>query len=336
MPNVASVAVVVNSFQHEAFIDEAVRSALAQDWGGLRREIVVIDDGSRDGTLARARAHEPAVRCVSQPNMGQGAAFNRGLRETRGEIVCFLDGDDLWYPAKIASVVAAFNAHPDAAFVQHPLQAVDASGRALRRSCGTLPERVTLDDVLDGRSVLVGTTGICVRRSVLDLIAPVPEDLTTHADNYVSRHALMFAPGCSVPGTLGGLRVHGRNSFQGMNWNPDKLEGYFKIQDKLDGYFEAELRKRGRALTEAGKRAWRAERRAREILFHAWRGERLAALRSWSALRRELPASPLRTFKSATLLLAALWPAAYLTLQDWYGRFPRLPAARRALAGEAA
>lgn len=86
----------------------AIKSALAQN--GFVREIVVIDDGSTDNSAAIARAFAPAVRVVTGPNRGVSAARNRGIAETGGEWIVFLDADDLLSPGTLARRIAAAEA----------------------------------------------------------------------------------------------------------------------------------------------------------------------------------------------------------------------------------
>ncbi len=71
-------------------------------------KIVVVDDGSTDGTKEKLNRHTDRIRYVHQENKGTGAARNTGLREARGELVAFLDNDDLWLPDKIEKQVEAF------------------------------------------------------------------------------------------------------------------------------------------------------------------------------------------------------------------------------------
>lgn len=88
------------------FLARTLESALAQTWP--RVEVIVVDDGSTDASLAIARAHEArGVKVVSQPNAGASAARNRAMREAQGDYVQFLDADDCISPDKIARQVEA-------------------------------------------------------------------------------------------------------------------------------------------------------------------------------------------------------------------------------------
>jgi glycosyltransferase involved in cell wall biosynthesis len=93
------VSVVIPAHNAERFIDEAIDSVLEQ--AHQRLEVVVVDDGSTDGTAARVRAYGDQVRYVHQTNAGVGAARNRGLALAAGDYIAFLDADDVWHPEKL-------------------------------------------------------------------------------------------------------------------------------------------------------------------------------------------------------------------------------------------
>lgn len=93
--------VIIPAYNAEATLGRAIDSALAQSSPPC--EIVVVDDGSRDGTAAIAERYGPPVRVIRQPNAGPGAARNRGVQETVSPWVAFLDADDEWLATKMES-----------------------------------------------------------------------------------------------------------------------------------------------------------------------------------------------------------------------------------------
>lgn len=93
------VSVVIPCYNAAPYIAATIRSVLAQDRPGM--EIIVVDDGSSDGSLELVRAQFPQVRALSQANAGVAAARNHGLREARGAWVAFVDADDIWLPGKL-------------------------------------------------------------------------------------------------------------------------------------------------------------------------------------------------------------------------------------------
>jgi glycosyltransferase involved in cell wall biosynthesis len=104
------VSVIIPIFNAAAYLPQAVASVRAQDHSPL--EIIVVDDGSTDTTADVAQSL-PDVRYFHQPNAGPAAARNRGIREARGEILAFLDADDLWATGKLAAQLPVLRQFPD-------------------------------------------------------------------------------------------------------------------------------------------------------------------------------------------------------------------------------
>jgi glycosyltransferase involved in cell wall biosynthesis len=116
VPIADEVSVVVPSFDRVELVQRALRSVLAQSVSP--GEIVVVDDGSRDGTAEVVRESFPQVRLVRQRHAGVSAARNRGIAEARGRWLAFLDSDDEWRPRKLERQLAALASRPDL-FVCH-------------------------------------------------------------------------------------------------------------------------------------------------------------------------------------------------------------------------
>lgn len=109
------VSCVIPVYNGERYLGEAIDSVLAQT--SPVDEIVVVDDGSTDGSSAVAEGYGGPVRCVRQDNAGPSAASNRGVEAADGEVVAFLDADDRWRPQKIERQLACLEANPDLAVV---------------------------------------------------------------------------------------------------------------------------------------------------------------------------------------------------------------------------
>lgn len=107
-PPAPLVTCIVPVYNGEVFIGEALASIVAQSYRPL--EIVVVDDGSTDGTARVVAAFGADVRYVRQDNAGGAAARNLGIRMAHGEFVAFLDADDLWPPEKLDRQVSRFTA----------------------------------------------------------------------------------------------------------------------------------------------------------------------------------------------------------------------------------
>jgi len=125
------VSVVIATYNMATYLPLAVRSALAQTYRNI--EVLIIDDGSTDATaesvapfLADAR-----VRFRKQANGGQAVAKNRGIRESTGEYVAFLDADDLWAPDKLEAQIPLFAASPAVGVVYSGFACIDGEGAPL-------------------------------------------------------------------------------------------------------------------------------------------------------------------------------------------------------------
>jgi glycosyltransferase involved in cell wall biosynthesis len=119
------VSAIIPVLNGERFLAAAVESIRRQRYPSI--EIIVVDDGSTDGTAALANSLE-GVRCVSQANAGPPAARNRGLELARGELVAFLDADDTWSEDKLEVQVGRLLADPELDVVMGPTQILRPSG----------------------------------------------------------------------------------------------------------------------------------------------------------------------------------------------------------------
>ena len=128
-----SVSVIMPAYNAGSYIAQALDSALRQTEGDL--EIVVVDDGSTDATLAIAQdaaSRDPRIVVYAQARSGKAAiARNRGLATARGEFIAFLDADDLYHPEKLAQQVSVLKQSPELDLVFHDVKYIDQSGAAL-------------------------------------------------------------------------------------------------------------------------------------------------------------------------------------------------------------
>jgi glycosyltransferase involved in cell wall biosynthesis len=107
----ASVSCVIPVFNGERFLKEALESVLAQSHPDI--EIIVVDDGSTDGTRGAAARFGKRIIYVHQDNAGPASARNHGIQRASGDFVAFLDSDDLWHPQKTAIQLGRFETRPD-------------------------------------------------------------------------------------------------------------------------------------------------------------------------------------------------------------------------------
>jgi glycosyltransferase involved in cell wall biosynthesis len=109
------VSVIVTTFNHEAYISEALESVFAQTYAPV--EVIVVNDGSSDGTESAIAPFRNRIRYMFQENQGVAGSRNAGIRKANGQFLAFLDGDDLWEPEKLAIQVQAANQYPEAGII---------------------------------------------------------------------------------------------------------------------------------------------------------------------------------------------------------------------------
>jgi glycosyltransferase involved in cell wall biosynthesis len=108
MEDAPLISVIVPVYNCEHYLSEAIESILAQSYHPM--EVIVVDDGSTDGTAGVAQQYLPRVRYCYQANEGTGAARNQGIELASGEFLAFLDADDIWFEEKLMRQMAVFQA----------------------------------------------------------------------------------------------------------------------------------------------------------------------------------------------------------------------------------
>jgi glycosyltransferase involved in cell wall biosynthesis len=173
------VSAIIPAYNHGAYIGATLASVLAQRYPHV--EAIVVDDGSTDDTAQRIMEFQGRVIYHRQGNRGMAAARNQGIALAQGQLISFLDDDDLWEPDYLATVVPVFAADPDAAAVYTGFKSLDAAGQVLPQG-GTrvvAPERL-YDALVDGG--FFPACCLTVRKAVLDEIGGLDETLHGNDD----------------------------------------------------------------------------------------------------------------------------------------------------------
>lgn len=123
------VSIVIDNYNYREFVAQAIESSLAQTHGDV--EVIVVDDGSTDGSVDVINRFADRIKIIVKANAGQGSAYNAGFAVSSGDAVIFLDADDWLYPDAAARIVAAWR--EGVSKVQFPLLMVDRDGRSLGR-----------------------------------------------------------------------------------------------------------------------------------------------------------------------------------------------------------
>jgi len=209
------VSILINNYNYERFVGEAIASALNQTYP--RIEVIVVDDGSSDNSRRVIESCGKDVLTVFKENEGQSSTFNAGFARSSGDIICFLDADDLFLPNKVAEIVDAYANEPKG-WCFHQLQWVDADARPIPGS-PDIPYATGRYDLrsqyLRGNSNFwaPATSGLTFSRPLLERLLPMPQHIRITSDNYLKFSALAFAPGVYISECLGLQRIHGANAY---------------------------------------------------------------------------------------------------------------------------
>lgn len=211
-----NVSIVITNFNYARFVSHAIASALDQQQAA---EVIVVDDGSTDGSAAAIDAFGTQITSIRTANRGQGAAFNTGWAAAHGDVVVFLDADDLLLPGAVADISARFAAQPNLGRVQFPLTLIDADGRRIGGSIPGPGKRLFSGDPRPGVTrcpddiVWQTTSGNAFARRALERIMPMPEEpYRICADYYLSNLSALHGPVLALDAVRGAYRVHASNS----------------------------------------------------------------------------------------------------------------------------
>lgn len=228
-----TVSALIDTYNQEHFIEQAILSVLEQGFSPSELEIVVVDDGSTDGTASLVAKFAPRVRYIHKKNDGQVSAFNAAIPETHAPIVAFLDADDWWAKGKLRAVLDAFEQNPGIAAVGHGYFEVrDDAPRAQP----VVPERTyclnlaNLEAARVARSgcAFLSTSKLAIRRRVLDQIGPVSERFAFF-DIVLMSLALALGGAIVLDQALSFYRLHQGNLYESRSANPENIRRKYEI-----------------------------------------------------------------------------------------------------------
>lgn len=233
LPDNPLVSVLIANYNYGNYIGEAIESVLQQSYSRL--EVIVCDDGSTDNscTIVETFAQrDPRVTLIRQENSGQGAALAAAYERSSGQIICLLDSDDAFVPAKILRVVEAFAEHAEVGFIGHRTLRINSEGKPR----GVLP-LIALDTATWWGPTLLrnggilrhlpSCSGLSLRREVSDEIFPLfqaPEVRGYFGDRVPLLVAPLITPVLVLPQPLTKYRLHGVNRSGGANMTVPFLE----------------------------------------------------------------------------------------------------------------
>jgi len=172
------VSVIIPTYNRGWILKEAIDSVLAQDYKDL--ELIVVDDGSTDNTFEILASYGNDIKVLFQENKGVSAARNRGITEASGQLIAFLDSDDLWLPRKLSTQIDFFNQMPDALICQTEEIWVRNGIRVNPKKRHKKPSGMIFEPSLE--LCLVSPSAVMIRRSLFDRVGEFDVTLSACED----------------------------------------------------------------------------------------------------------------------------------------------------------
>lgn len=197
------MSVILAVYNGERFLREALDSALGQSYGPM--EIIVVDDGSEDGSASIARSDE-RVRYIRREHRGVAAARNSGIKIAKGQFFAFLDADDFWEKDKVVKQMDYLSAHPEAA-------GVCSRFRNFFDPSAPPPPGIRKERFLDENVEKMPSLGsLLIRREAFDRAGPFNPELRTGSDiDWFARAKDTGVKIESIPDVLMHRRLHDGN-----------------------------------------------------------------------------------------------------------------------------
>lgn len=198
------VSIVTPCWNSQAYLEQTIQSIIGQSYKNI--EYIVIDGGSTDGTLEIIRKYGSHISYwVSEPDGGMYQAINKGMGMAKGEIVAYLNSDDLYYPDTISKVVSFFSNHPFADLVYGNLDFVDSEGRVLFTQI--YPD-FNWNRFVRSNYATIGQPAAFWRRDLIEKIGLFDESMRMAADFEYFVRAGKVAILAYFPGVLAAFRMH--------------------------------------------------------------------------------------------------------------------------------
>jgi len=284
MPTLPRVSIITPSYNQAQFLEQTIRSVLDQNYPNL--EYWVIDGGSTDGSLEIIQKYAGQLAgWVSEPDRGQAEGINKGLARATGDIVAWLNSDDLYYPGAVQAAVEALAANPQTSFVFSDVESIDDAGKPFHRM---RYGHWGLADLMRFR--IIGQPAVFLRRTYLAQTGLLDPSYHYLLDHHLWLRLAALAEPVYVPGELwAAARMHAgaKNMAQAAGFAPEALQlAKWILQDprfeplasqmerqiwagayRLAGFYLMESGQAGKALSAYARSFWRAP----DIALQDWK-----------------------------------------------------------------
>ncbi len=248
------ISVVIPTYNRVDFLREAIESVLAQTFKDI--ELIVVDDGSSDGTQELVASYKGMIRYIRQQNSGPSAARNNGIKNAIGRYIAFLDSDDIWLPEMLSKQVSMFTENPTAGLV--------ATGYRLINTVHELAEPVIMnkDELADARNGnlymnFFATSSVMVNKVCFDKVGMFNETLNFAEDwdmwiRILQRYSFVY-----LPEVLMHYRVHAAKiSATSLQENIKSWQRVIKMHSSNGNIFNDSILKRKRISWLYLNQAW--------------------------------------------------------------------------------
>jgi glycosyltransferase involved in cell wall biosynthesis len=276
------VSIITPSYNQARYLEQTIQSVLAQSYPAL--EYIIVDGGSTDGSQAIIRKYANQLAWwVSEPDLGQADALNKGLRRARGEVVAWLNSDDVYLPGAVGAAVLALEANPAAGMVFGDAITINEEGVELNR---LVFGDWGLQELMRFR--IICQPAVFMRRRALEQAGGLDQAYHFLLDHHLWLRLAQRAPVCHVAATWAAARYHmaaknvsqaagfGQEAFRILHWMEDQPDLQPRLQKDRRRIEAGAYRLNARYLLDGGQPA----AALRSYLQALWRSPRFA-LQHW-------------------------------------------------------
>ncbi|MDH3660153.1 MAG: glycosyltransferase family 2 protein [Alphaproteobacteria bacterium] len=244
------VSIIIDSYNHERFVEATIRSAMVQDYEPL--QVIVIDDGSPDRSQEIIKSFGSSIEAVFQENQGQVAACRNALALAKHDIVIFLDSDDLLEPHAAATVAGAWR--DGVSKVQYCLHVIDEEGVSNgnifpKFSANLTPDAVRAEMIRTGSYPDSPTSGNAYDRRFLERALPLLPRRNGF-DGELNGIAPLYGEVISLNQPLGSYRIHGANDFAQSQLDVDRFADYLRHSEARLAFIGDHYRSMGQGIAD--------------------------------------------------------------------------------------
>lgn len=227
------VSIITPSYNQAQYLEQTILSVLGQDYPNL--EYMIVDGGSTDGSVEIIKKYaDQLTYWVSEPDEGQADAINKGFQRSTGEIVAWLNSDDVYLPGTIDKAVTQLQEHPKVGMVYGDLRSINALGESINT---IRYQQYDLKDLLSMQ--IIGQPTVFMRANILKKAGYLSLDYNFLLDHHLWLRMAQLAPIKYFPGERAEARFHlsaknvalaegfGREAFKILDWaktQPDMVE----------------------------------------------------------------------------------------------------------------